>query len=357
MAVKSPEELQKSRVANHYVIEPVNPTPVSIDERLPLAPPRGKDARRPQMKKSATLPNPKKSAPLHKPAPYRPPPPKVTSPSATPPSPSSDKDSPAATTITAPPRRKKSTPIYEEPTVKQSTTSVSSDTVQEYEECYVEPVDTPEEIYEPAEYIEISLNDNNEQKTNENGVSTDSGASKENDKETITVKPAATDVTTADESVPASDSSADQQPKEPADPVNTKEKDQNLTILQAKKMFEAKQQSTPNSDKVMSPISKVATAKKTDLKSAEQSAKTKVVTEQKHSETNDKTNLPPSANDEECLKSMTAKQEQSSSMADQISEENEVCKNEVDVQVSKNLIPAKPSKPALAKKPNYISAS
>ena len=230
MTVKSPVEPQKPKVANHYVMEPYNPSSAgsNANEQSPLAPPRSKDAKKPQMQKPTTLPARKKTLPAQKPAPYRPPPPKFTSVSATPPSPKSDKDSPTDT-IKAPPRKSKSVvkePVYEDLIVKQSTT-VSSE--QEYEECYVEPDNVPEESSEP-EYLEISMpppttSGNNKQKSNENSATSDFTAGKKNDKEATTVKPATTDAAKTNEGVHAIDSS-DQKPKKPADSTDIKENDQ-----------------------------------------------------------------------------------------------------------------------------------
>ena len=355
MTLKSPVETQEPRVANHYIVEPVSSpsAAVSINERSPLAPPRSKDAKK---LKSATLPNPKKSAPIHKPAPYRPPPPKFTSTSAVPSSPNSNTASPTAS-ISAPPRKKKSVVeehVYEAPIVNQST-SVSSDTVKEAEECYVDP----------AEYLEICelpspADGNSEPKTNENSASTSSTASKEDDKVAVTVKSAVTDIAkTSDENLSAHNSLMNHKAKEPADSTDAKEKEQNLTILQAKKMFEAKPQSPSSNNKVMSPTSKVI---KTG--SSESTNETKPVTTEQKPEAMDSSNTPSSIDNDlprsqstpiqpEASESMSPKQEKSFNMADNKSEDNAVNKNKVDdVQGSKNLVPAKPSKPAVAKKPH-----
>lgn len=259
MTVKSPVEPHKPKVANHYVMEPYNPSPAASDanDRSPLAPPRSKDAKRPQMQKSTTLPTRKKSTPAQKPAPYRPHPPKFTSVSAMPPSPKSDKDSPTDT-IKAPPRKSKSVvkePVYEDLIVKQST-SVSSE--QEYDECYVEPVSVPEESGEP-EYLEIFIpapttSGDNKQKSNENSATADSTARKENDKEAATVKPATTDAAKTNEGVPATD----QKPKKPVDSSDTKKKDQK---------FKQPADSTKESDQKIKQPENSTDAKEKDHKS------------------------------------------------------------------------------------------
>ena len=346
MTIKSPVEPQKPSVANHYVVEPVNPpsAAVTINERPPFAPPRSKDAKKSTKIKSATLPNPKKSIP-----PYRPPPPKFTSTaSAIPSSPNSNKASPTDS-ISAPPRRKKSVaeePVYEAPIVNQLT-SVSSDTVKEPVECYVEM----DILEEPAEYVDIcelpsaADGNNNEPKTTENSASTNTTASKEDDKEVVTVKPAVTDVAkTGDENLLAHDS-LNQKTKEPADSAVAKEEDQNLTILQAKKMFEAKPQSSPGSNKVTSPISKVI---KTGS-GLESTNKTKPATAEQKPDAKDSSNVPSSVDNDLPPtpiqpESMAPKQEESSNMANNKPEENAANKN----KGSKNLILVKPSKPPVA---------
>ena len=411
MTVKSP--METPRVANHYIVEPVDPpsAAVSINERSPLAPPRSKDAKKP---KSATLPTPKKSASVKKPLPYRPPPPKFASISAVPSSPDGTTAVSPPASISAPPRRKKSAAdhheehVYEDPTVNQST-PVSSDTVKETEECYVEPADVSEKpSSEPADYLEIcelpsAADGSNEPKTNENSTSSCStaNASKEADND-VAVKSAAEGkdvandeavksaaegkdvandeamksaaegkdvandeavksaaegkdvaVKTNDENSPAHDL-LNQKAKEPADSTDhVKEKNQNLTILQAKKMFEAKPQSPSSNNKVMSRTSKVIKT------GTSESAKTKATTKQKSEAINSSNtpsvdkDLPKTPIQPEAESLAPAKQETSSNVADNKSEDNAVNKIKAnDVQGPKNLIPAKPSKPAIANKPH-----
>lgn len=363
MSVKSSAETQKPRVANHYVIEPVSPSLAAvsgIDERSPLAPPRSKDAKKSAKSKSATLPIPKKSGPVHKPAPYRPPPPKFTNTSAIPGSPS-DKASPT-TTLTAPPRRSKSLtkePVYEALIVKQPAVD-SPDTVPEYEECYVEPVDVPEKPKEPAEYLELpsAASSNNEPNNSANASST---ASKGNNE---IVKSAVADTSKPDEKLPTPDSSNQnptgsaekEESKEPVGSADDKEKekskdssrkDQNLTILQAKKMFETKPQSTPNSSKVTS-----FKVKKTD---ADQSTEAKATIEQTPVTDASSNALAMPPDQPETAETMAPKQGQSSNMADKKQEENAVncnVKTVNDVHQPKTAMPTKPSSPALANKPH-----
>ena len=345
MTLKSPME---TAVANHYIIEPVNPPlpAVGIDERLPMATPRSKGPNRPPMTKSATLPNPKKNASVHKPLPYRPPPPKFNSTSAVPSSPSGTKTSPTTTTISAPPRRKKSVakePIYEAPVVKPP----PSDTVKESEECYVEPADIPEKSEEPAEYLEISQltfpTDDDKHEIKENSTNTDSISKQEKeDKVAVTEKSALTDGKKINE--PVSDSSG-QKPKEPGNSSDTEEKNQNLTILQAKKMFEAKPQSTP-SCKVMSPTSKVIKTKNSTFPSTFESTNktiSKAPTERKLEAKDGSNALPSADNDASDKQSAPVLPEASGSNTD-----NNQSEVNNDVQGSKNLVPAKPSKPAVA---------
>ena len=283
MTLKPPVESQNPRVANHYVMEPYNPSPVAndVNERSPLAPPRNKDAKKPQMQKSATLPTRKKSAPVQKPAPYRPPPPKFTSVSAMPPSPKSDKDSPTDT-IKAPPRKSKSVtkePIYEDLIVKQST-SISSDTVQEYDECYVEPVDVPGESSEP-DYLEMIIpspttSGNIEQNSNGSTVTNDSAAKKENDKEAATVKPTTTHAAKTNQAMPATDSS-DQMPKKPADSTDAKEKEQKskqpADSTDAKEKEQKSKQPADSTDIKEKEQKSKQPADSTDIKEKEQKSK------------------------------------------------------------------------------------
>ena len=359
MTLKSPVE---TAVANHYIIEPVNPpsAAVGIDERLPMAaPPRSKGINRPPMTKSATLPNPKKSASVHKPLPYRPPPPKFNSTSAAPSSPSGTKTSPTTTTISAPPRRKKTAakePIYEAPVVKPP----PSDTIVESEECYVEPTDIAEKSNEPAEYLEISEltspTDDDKHEIKENSVNADSNGKAE--KGAVTEKSAVTDgKKTNDENVPVTDSS-DQKPKEPAgDSTDTGEKNQNLTISQAKKMFEAKPQSTSSCSKVMSPTSKVVKTKNNTFPSTLESANkiTKAPTECKPEAKDGSNMLPAADNDVSNNQSASVQPEAPESNGDNNQSEGKEVNN--DVQLSKNLVPAKPSKPAVAIKKPHVEGS
>ena len=171
-------------------------------------------------------------------------------------------------------------------------------------------------------------------------------------------KPNATESTNsadADETSPTSDvPSSNQKPNatKSTNSADAERKVQNLTITQAKKMFEPKPQSTQNSNKVTSPVSKIAKPKNALLKCSE--------TNEHKPGTSDSSNIPSSIENDlpngqlvsKTPESTIPNQETNTDKADRNQEENAVDESKIDdKQKPKMSILAKPNKPLLAKKP------